>query len=74
MNYVMSTPLPLPGLDAGSSLAELRSRIGRLERGRGAGLPPVLPLGVPTLDRHLPFRGLPLKRLHEIAAAGEREL
>jgi protein ImuA len=69
----MSTLLTTPGPSAGSDLAALRACIGRLERGRGAGLPPVLPLGVAGLDRHLPFRGLPLKRLHEIAAAGERD-
>lgn len=52
-------------------LADLRAEIGRLERGRGAGVPAVLPFGVAAIDGHLPFRGLALKRLHEVAAASE---
>ncbi len=44
-----------------------------MERGRGMAVPPVLPLGLDALDQHLPFRGLPLRRLHEVASAGERE-
>ena len=75
MNFRMTTILPFPSSAASADprLTDLRAEIGRLERGRGAVLPPVLPLGIAALDGHLPFRGLPLKRLHEVAAAGERD-
>ncbi len=75
MNFPMAQILPLlpapPGTDP--RLADLRFKIGRMERGHGAGLPPVMPLGVEALDGHLPLRGLALRRVHEVAAAGERE-
>jgi len=54
-------------------LSDLRQKIERMERGAGTGVPAVLPLGIEAIDSHLPFRGLALKRLHEVAAAGERE-
>ena len=64
-------PFSSPAPEAGPRLADLRAQIGRLERGRGAGIPAVLPLGLSQLDAHLPVRGLALKRLHEVAAASE---
>jgi protein ImuA len=75
MNIPMANVLPFsPGLPGTSPrLSDLRQKIGRLERGAGAGIPAILPLGIEALDGHLPFRGLALKRLHEVAAAGERE-
>jgi len=51
------------------TIAQLRDRIRVLECG-GRGALPVLPLGLPALDRHLPGGGLPLVGLHEIE--GER--
>jgi protein ImuA len=48
-------------------LAELRSRIRRLE-GLGGGGGGVLPFGVPGLDAGLPDGGLPLGCLHEVTA------
>lgn len=75
MNFPMAQILPLssPAPGADPRLAGLRVAIGRLERGRGAGIPAALPLGIAEVDDRLPFRGLALKRLHEVAAAGERE-
>jgi protein ImuA len=75
MNIPMANVLPFsPGAPGtGPRLSDLRAKIGRLERGAGASIPAVLPLGLDAVDSHLPFRGLPMKRLHEVAAAGERE-
>ncbi len=52
-------------------LDALRERIGALERlGSGRdGRAGVMPLGLPALDAHLPWRGLPRGCLHEIVAA-----
>ncbi|MBM3534182.1 MAG: hypothetical protein FJX60_14235 [Alphaproteobacteria bacterium] len=71
----MANLLPFPPGAPGAAprLFDLRRQIGRLERGAGAGIPAVVPLGVDAIDGHLPFRGLPLKRLHAVVAAGERE-
>ncbi|MSP50592.1 MAG: protein imuA [Alphaproteobacteria bacterium] len=71
MTQILSFSSPAPGADP--RLTDLRAEIGRIERGCAAGIPAVLPTGVAALDGHLPFRGLPLKRLHEVVAAGERE-
>jgi protein ImuA len=75
MNILMANVLPFspgaPGI--APRLSDLRQKIGRMERGAGAGIPAVLPLGIDAIDSHLPFRGLALRRLHEVAAAGERE-
>src|SRR5579871_277602 len=49
-----------------TTLAQLKARIWALEHGSGAP-PPVLALGAP--DAALPWGGLPLARLHQIAAA-----
>lgn len=61
----MNLPPSLPH----SPLASLRARIRRLEQAarpdRG-----VLPLGVAAIDAHLPWGGLPLGALHEIAGSG----
>ena len=51
------------------TIARLRDRIRLLECGGRSALP-VLPLGLPVLDRHLPGGGLPLVGLHEVE--GER--
>ncbi len=51
------------------TIAHLRDHIRVLEYGR-RGAMPVLPLGLPPLDRHLPGGGLPLIGLHEVE--GER--
>jgi protein ImuA len=63
-----------PRFDAlrNAALADLKAQIQRIERGRGDLVPSVLPLA-PGLDDELPLRGLALKRVHEIAADGERE-
>ncbi|ACL60001.1 ImuA family protein [Methylobacterium nodulans] len=49
-------------------LAALRERIGGLERDAQAR--PVLPVGIPAIDRHLPGGGLRLGALHEVVEAG----
>jgi protein ImuA len=49
-----------------ATIARLRARIWALEQGNGAP-PPILALGAP--DAALPWGGLPLARLHQIAAA-----
>ncbi len=48
-----------------TTIARLRARIWALEQGNSAP-PPILSLGVP--DEALPWGGLPLARLHQIAA------
>jgi protein ImuA len=68
-----------------ATIAELRGRIRALEQGRSPGafgepapgmspavpgvMPPVMPLGVPAIDAHLPDGGLRLAGLHEIVGA-----
>ena len=76
MNYSMVHVLPSSPAHSGAAprLSDLRQEIGRMERGRGVAVPPVMSLGLDALDHHLPFRGLALRRLHEVAAAGEREV
>jgi len=49
-----------------ATIARLRARIWALEQGSGAP-PPILALGAP--DAALPWGGLPLARLHQVAAA-----
>lgn len=46
-------------------LADLRARVGRLERGAQAAPPAVLPFGVEQIDAALPADGLKLGALHE---------
>jgi protein ImuA len=65
------------------SINDLRDRVSRLERlGSGPSgtraaprpITPLVTLGVPALDRHLPGGGLPRGALHELAGAeGDRE-
>ncbi len=50
-------------------LADLRTRIERLEQPSGRSRP-VLPFGVPVLDRHLPAAGLHCGAVHEVLEAG----
>lgn len=52
------------------TLARLRVQIARIERGSAAPSRPVIPFGIPVLDRSLPFGGLPRGALHEVAGAG----
>jgi protein ImuA len=75
MNSSMVQVLPSTPAPSGAAprLSDLRQEIGRMERGRGVAVPLVMSLGLDALDHHLPFRGLALRRLHEVAAAGERE-
>lgn len=54
------------------SLADLRRRIVDLGRAARASRPP-LPFGLEAIDGHLPWRGLPLGRLHEIVEGGGGE-
>ena len=60
-----------------SILAELRQQVARLEGLPRLGLPqlglhgeprdnPTLRLGIPSIDRHLPWHGLPLGCIHEV--------
>ncbi|HYG86498.1 MAG TPA: hypothetical protein VD978_09590 [Azospirillum sp.] len=59
----------MPGaVSKAALLAELRTRIRRLEGLGGDGGDQVLPLGVPVLDGALPDGGLPLGCLHEVTA------
>ena len=55
-----------------AKIAELRRRIGALERaggsaGKSAGAGRALPFGVPEIDAALPWHGLALGALHEIS-------
>jgi protein ImuA len=72
MNIMDAKILPFADASRHAALAGLKAQIQRIERGRGDLVPAVLPLA-PALDAELPLRGLALKRVHEIAAAGERE-
>ena len=51
------------------TLSDLRRRILDLDRSARAKRPP-LPFGIPTIDAHLPWGGLPLGRLHEFVEHG----
>lgn len=70
-------PIPVPGFISGSAcghgagtpLAELRARIGRME-GSAARTRAVLPFGLGRIDRRLPGGGLALGALHEVAGGG----
>jgi protein ImuA len=55
------------------SINALRDQVARLERQGSAPHGPLRPvsLGVPALDGHLPWGGLPRAALHEVAGAGE---
>src|SRR6476469_5087424 len=62
------------------SFNALRDKVARLERlgssgiGGGNGKLRPVALGVPALDRHLPWGGLPRGALHEVAGeGGDRE-
>ncbi|PIW29135.1 MAG: hypothetical protein COW30_05775 [Rhodospirillales bacterium CG15_BIG_FIL_POST_REV_8_21_14_020_66_15] len=62
------------GAPRDASLDALRRRIAALEHFSGAAGamgrgPAAVPLGVPEIDRHLPWGGLPRGTLHEIAPA-----
>ncbi len=59
----------MPEPAANPVIAELRSRIERLEGGH-ARQRHVLPFGLPALDSKLPGGGLALACLHEVAGGG----
>ncbi len=59
----------MPEIAANPVIAELRSRIERLEGGNGRQRQ-VLPFGLPALDSKLPNGGLALGCLHEVAGSG----
>lgn len=63
----VAMPAPLPASSKAALLAELRTRIRRLE-GMGGEEGGTLPFGVPELDAALPDGGLPLGCLHAVAA------
>jgi protein ImuA len=58
--------------DRERTIADLRTQIGRLERGSrlAARRHTFLPFDVPDLDRRLPEGGLPLGALHEVVPGG----
>ena len=61
--------------DPRARLAALRARLASPADGRaGLVLPPVLSLGLPALDAHLPGGGLTLGPPHEIAPAGPADM
>jgi protein ImuA len=80
---VSTAPSPDHTVPARASVAELRARIRALEKPGEQGrtsrafegvspvIPPVIPVGVPAIDAHLPDGGLRLAGLHEIAGARE---
>lgn len=53
------------------TLAQLRRRIALLEAPEGQGRHAVLPFGVAAIDAVLPWGGLPLGALHDVAATDE---
>ena len=55
-----------------AELAALRRQVEALERG-GRAVAPVLPFGVPAIDRALPGGGLAVGALHELGGAGPDE-
>jgi protein ImuA len=57
-------------LSGATSLHELRTRIGRIERAERGNPRQVMPFGFPPIDSVLPGRGLALAALHEAAGAG----
>lgn len=60
----------MPRTASPAVLADLRRRVGELERGRAAQRP-TLPFGVPSIDAALPGGGLALGTLHEIGGGGD---
>src|SRR4051812_21216697 len=50
-------------------LSDLRRRIVALERSRRMARPPLV-FGLPAIDRHLPWGGLPLGTVHECLESG----
>ena len=51
-------------------LQALRARIAGLEHAGAGDEAGILPFGIPAIDGHLPWGGLPLGALHEVVAAG----
>ena len=70
MNKQAVEPSPM-SVRSPESLVQLRDRIAALEAPDGRKGFAVLPLGVAAIDAVLPWGGLPLGALHEIAAADD---
>jgi protein ImuA len=60
-----SSPLPVTGRNRAAVVDELRRLLPRMESVGGAAR--VLPLGLATIDAHLPHGGLAVGALHEVA-------